>query len=360
MDFNFRRELGKMTPRIAEGAKIYIFGAGGMWEHVCKQYRYLVNVDINEYVDGFIDNDADKQGTLFHGKQVHALSEIDLPTSVILISVASGNANDDIARQLVDAGMHWRHSFFTGDCFTTLLMRWEYKRLLQFRGRHKGERCFVIGNGPSLTPDDLDKLKNEITFATNRIYLMFAKTDWRPSYYAIQDRLALQQCHKAIKDEVMCPIFYGATSVFDFDGFSRRDDYFYVLDSRANWKHDPCVQVMFSEDPLILHSGGTITYSCLQLAAYMGFKEIYLLGMDHVFTMLLKKDGALITNDIAEHFTPLYYGGKNPYYSTCIDIVTAAYQAAKEYADKHDIKIYNATRGGKLEVFERVDFDSLF
>ena len=37
-----------------------------------------------------------------------------------------------------------------------------------------------------------------------------------------------------------------------------------------------------------------------------------------------------------------------------------AYQAAREYADRHGIKIYNATRGGKLEVFERVDFDSLF
>ena len=36
------------------------------------------------------------------------------------------------------------------------------------------------------------------------------------------------------------------------------------------------------------------------------------------------------------------------------------YMCAKEYAERHEIKIYNATRGGKLEVFERVDFDSLF
>lgn len=36
------------------------------------------------------------------------------------------------------------------------------------------------------------------------------------------------------------------------------------------------------------------------------------------------------------------------------------YQAARRYAETHGIKIYNATRGGELEVFERVDFDSLF
>ena len=38
----------------------------------------------------------------------------------------------------------------------------------------------------------------------------------------------------------------------------------------------------------------------------------------------------------------------------------SAYEVAKENAEKKGIKIYNATRGGKLEVFERVDFDSLF
>ena len=43
-----------------------------------------------------------------------------------------------------------------------------------------------------------------------------------------------------------------------------------------------------------------------------------------------------------------------------IDMQLAAYQKAKTYADTHNIKIYNATRGGKLEVFQRVEFDSLF
>ncbi len=359
MDFNFRRELGKMTPRISEGARIYIFGAGANWDQICKLYRYLVNIDISEYVDGFIDNDAGKQGTLFHGKAVCALSEIDLRNSVILICVASDNANNDIGKHLASVGMHWRRSFFTCDCFMILLMRWEYLRLRQFQGRHKGERCFVIGNGPSLTAGDLDKLKGETTFATNRIYLMFSRTGWRPSYYAVHDASIIKNYHKSIKDKVTCPIFYAANSVCEIDEFSFIDDYFYFIDLRNDWKPDPSGEVIFSEDPLILQWGATVTYDCLQLAAYMGFKEIYLLGMDHTFPLAIKKDGALITNEVDGHFTESYHSKSSPY-NCAVDMSTAAYQAAKEYADSHNIKIRNATRGGKLEVFERVDFDSLF
>ena len=41
------------------------------------------------------------------------------------------------------------------------------------------------------------------------------------------------------------------------------------------------------------------------------------------------------------------------------DKMIDAYKVAKQYADDHNIKIYNATRGGKLEVFERVDLDDI-
>ncbi len=362
MDFNFRAELGKITPRIAEGAKIYIFGAGANWDNICKQYRYLANVDINKYVDGFIDNDANKQGAFFHGKPICALSEVDLRNSVILISVASVKAADDIARQLMDAGMYWQHSCFPCVYFMALLTRWEDLRLRQFQGKHKGKRCFIIGNGPSLTAGDLDKLKDEITFAANCIYLMFPKTDWRPSYYVAADYLILRYFHKAIKDNIMCPIFYSANSVLEIDEFSLLDSYFYFGDARAALKSDPRGQMMFSEDPLIMYKWGTVTYDCLQLAAYMGFKEIYLLGMDHTYPVEITNDGYLISNDVADYFTPLYKGSENPYRNAPVRVcyLTAAYRAAKEYADSHDIKICNATRGGKLEVFERVDFDSLF
>ena len=57
----------------------------------------------------------------------------------------------------------------------------------ELKDKYKGQRCFVIGNGPSLTAEDLNLLKGEVTFASNRIYKMFEQTDWRPTYYAVFD-----------------------------------------------------------------------------------------------------------------------------------------------------------------------------
>jgi hypothetical protein len=109
-----------------------------------------------------------------------------------------------------------------------------------------------------------------------------------------------------------------------------------------------------------VYNGATVTYSCLQLAVNMGFKEIYLLGVDNSYSLALRKNGELVqTNLEQDHFSPGYSAYPNMHLFK-IDIVNAAYQSARNYAESHGIKIYNATRGGKLEVFERVDFDSLF
>lgn len=49
------------------------------------------------------------------------------------------------------------------------------KKLREIKNSHKGERCFVVANGPSLTSEDLEKIyqNNEYSFGMNRIYKMF-------------------------------------------------------------------------------------------------------------------------------------------------------------------------------------------
>lgn len=89
----------------------------------------------------------------------------------------------------------------------------------------------------------------------------------------------------------------------------------------------------------------------------MGFKEIYLLGIDHNYRITVSPDGNIVTNDkVQNHFCDNYALPVVPQlYKSSL-----AYLAAQQYASEHNIKIFNATRGGKLETFERVDFDSLF
>jgi len=357
MLFNFKNELSKMTPLIAQGSSVYIFGASPVWDHIRLQYKYLVNIEINDHIDGFIDNDHTKQGTVFHGKPVKALTEVDLESTVIIIASYRSKSNLDIGLQLNNAGMIFTHSFFMVGCFMTLLMRYEYERFIPFRDKHKGQRCFIIGNGPSLQINDLEKLKDEISFATNKIFLMFEKTSWRPSYYAIHEDVLLRTDHENIKSKINCPIFYAYNSVFEIDNFSLTDEYYYYLENSVDWKPGTISKPTFSEEAYVIQWGATITYDCLQLAAYMGFSEIYLLGVDHSFPMTIKNNGEIISKDVEGHFTKSY-GGNLHYART--DISEAAYQVAENYANKNGIKIYNATRGGELEIFDRIDFDKLF
>jgi len=70
-----------------------------------------------------------------------------------------------------------------------------------------------------------------------------------------------------------------------------------------------------------------------------------------------KSDGTVIFHDVAAYF---YNHPESNFNFVDVDLMIAGYQAARDYADNNGLKIYNATRGGKLEVFERVDFGSLF
>jgi len=356
MSFDFRTELGKITPRIAQGAKVYVWGCGANWEYICKQFKYLVNVNIDDCIDGFIDSDVNKHGTVFHGKRVCAISDIDTANSVILISVISKKINIEIASKLLNFGMYDFNSVFRMDWAFAMLMRYEYKRLLQFKDKHKGKRCFIIGNGPSLLASDLDKLKNEITFATNKIYLMFDKTEWRPSYYVCEEDVMFKQIYNEIKINIKCPAFYSLDAILQLDEFNLTNFYFDCYDFRSVWT--PNDKPSFSEEMYLMQCGRTVTYSCLQRAAYMGFSEIYLLGIDNTFTRGVKLNGELVYGSSAKtHFVKEYKA--TDIYSSQIDVINAAYQTAREYCEQHNIKIRNATRGGELEVFERMNFDDL-
>ncbi len=65
----------------------------------------------------------------------------------------------------------------------------ESSRTAALRDCHRGRRGFIVGNGPSLRMEDLDRLQSEISFGSNKIYLAFDKTAWRPTYYSVIDVL---------------------------------------------------------------------------------------------------------------------------------------------------------------------------
>ena len=83
------------------------------------------------------------------------------------------------------------------------------KKLSELKGCHKGQRCFIIGNGPSLKAEDLDKLQNEICFASNMIYKIYDQTSWRPTYYCNSDT-------RILKKMIFDPLFWNSGAKIHF------------------------------------------------------------------------------------------------------------------------------------------------
>ncbi len=221
-----------------------------------------------------------------------------------------------------------------------------YERLREFEGVHEGERCFIVCTGPSLTLKDIEVLKDEYTFGMNTITKIFSQTDWRPTYYVIDDIGGYVGLENELIESKLEICF---TSDLLVDMVKPKVDFIaYPFERVKQYWPSETPRLEFSGNAYeIVYGAYTVTCSAMQLAVYMGFKEIYLIGCDCDYSGEKKH---FIDDDIKNEHRAIDTEQK----------MIMTYETAKKYADTHDIKILNATRGGKLEVFERVDFDSLF
>lgn len=227
--------------------------------------------------------------------------------------------------------------------------------LKKLKNKHLNMRCFIIGNGPSLNVSDLEKLKNEITFAFNRIYYIFDKTDWRPTYYCSEDDKTIFKSIDEITNLKIENKFFPVNFPWDYKIHFKNANYYLFKYG------DRMIEPKFSEDIVkCIYWGNTVAYTAIQIAVYMGIKEIYLLGVDHNFRKMINDKGEIIIDKTAkDYFSEKYNADNEDLYIPNVEVSTRAFTAARKYVDDQDIKIYNATRGGKLEVFERVDFDKI-
>lgn len=234
--------------------------------------------------------------------------------------------------------------------------------LKRFDNLHQGEQCFIIGNGPSLKMEDLDVLyqHNMCSVGVNGIFHAFPRTKWRPSYYLATDSVAYVGWKKELMKLETQILFLG--DLVDKDDVVQSS--FDELVSMPNvysfhWQRIPGVSKDFSCGCYVC---GTVIEACLQLAIYMGFKEIYLMGMDFNYHSSPHADSYF-----DEHYLDIYkreavYLKSLPKNINEFDYENVAYNLflIRRFSESNSIRIYNATRGGKLEVFERVDFDTLF
>lgn len=251
--------------------------------------------------------------------------------------------------------------------FTTYHISGTYSRnkkvLKSLKDKHKGKRCFIVCNGPSLRPEDLTKIHEhgDISIAMNLIGRVYDKTPWRVTYLSLRDPISF-----ATKDNLKVALntecgmrMFAAKHYLKWNKYKLPGFYVNQNEDRG-FLDTPVFDPDFTKH---VPSIGTSTYICLELAVYLGCSEIYLLGCDMSYKVNLNRDGSVTYNDAGrDHFykseaeAAISCPAKpNPTWE-----MEVAYDCAAKWSAEHGNIIKNATRGGKLEFFPRVDFDSLF
>lgn len=234
------------------------------------------------------------------------------------------------------------------------------ERLLELKDIHKGERCFIVGNGPSLTMHDLDKIVGEITFGFNKIYLAFDQTNFRPTYYSMCDEVVARNNKEKTFSLKFKKVF--AHSV-----------------RKYLWKDPEAIFVnpkLSKDDQSDLigwdlvrgaNAGHSVVNQAIKIAWYMGIREMYVIGCDHNFIVPDTKTGEIImNNDVIlsqgerNHFHPDYRPKGETWTVPKLDSIAADFAESRQKVEESGGTIRNASRYTKLNVLERISFSDLF
>lgn len=227
--------------------------------------------------------------------------------------------------------------------------RHSLKRLKAFKDKHKGKRCFIIGNGPSLKGMDLSPLKNELTFGLNRIYLLFDRLGFNTTYYVSVNKYVIEQSASDI-EHIPCPKFI---SWHTRDHIRSKTDVMFI---RSRNEPGFCANIITQG----AWEGTTVTYVAMQLAYYMGFSEVVLIGVDHIFKTKGEPHKLVVSQgEDLDHFDPAYFGKGFKWQLPDVAMSEKAYILAREAFEKDGRKIVDATVGGKLQVFPKVDYEEI-
>jgi hypothetical protein len=225
-------------------------------------------------------------------------------------------------------------------------------RLAGYENLHAGKRAFIIGNGPSLKNMDLRPLKKEITFGSNRIYLMFPELGFSTTYLVSVNDLVLQQCAGEMSSlEIPKWITWRARHQFSPDEKTLFIDSDYT--GHENFNTTSLSSRTFE--------GFTVTYMALQLAYLMGIHEVILIGVDHNFTTKGPANTVVVsTGADPNHFSGSYFGQGFKWQLPDLDGSERAYRLARNAFEADDRKVLDATVNGKLTIFKKVDYEDLF
>lgn len=242
------------------------------------------------------------------------------------------------------------------------------------RNSRENKRCFIVGNGPSLKEMELEKLHDETVFTVN--FLVRNKKLYEllnPSYHVFIDPyfteiedMELQRFLEAMENVNPSITYITDIRVLKKLKSLGRGDKSYGVYMHDNWNRFGSKNIDLSSN---LFSSMNVVQTAIYTAIYMGFSEIYLIGCDmtviteYLYMRANNTFNYIHAYDIKESEKEQYKkelsSGDN--YSMLYEYmkVFEIFNHLFDYSVKHNIKIYNATKGGILDMFPRVNLKDL-
>jgi hypothetical protein len=197
---------------------------------------------------------------------------------------------------------------------------------------------------------DLGFLRGEIVIGLNKIFLGFRKFCFYPKYYVAVNTKVISQSAEALK-QLTCVSFIAkhSGSLVPESGLVYHID---TIKPYARFCHDVSRGV---------HEGWTVTYTAMQIAFYLGFSELILIGIDHRYQFTGRpNESQRLEGPDPNHFCPDYFGGGQDWDNPDLERSEESYQIARQEFEKDGRRIVDATVGGACPVFEKADYKKLF
>lgn len=217
--------------------------------------------------------------------------------------------------------------------------------LLALKDKHKGKPMLVVGNGPSLNQTPLEEFAYVPAIGMNKIDLLFSRSTWRPSMIVCANDAVVMQ-HKDAFSKSDIPVWLGWKARWYMPRHNKNVSY-YLNRNATDFRTD-------LENGISV--GHTVTFVALQLAYWMGADPVIVFGVDHSFAFAGKaQEYVRWKGPDVNHFDPNYFQHGSLFGNPNLETSEQQYAEAQQVFEADGRKIYDATVGGKLQIFEKID-----
>jgi hypothetical protein len=224
------------------------------------------------------------------------------------------------------------------------------RRLVSLQGRHVGSRAVLVANGPSLNLMELGFLRQETVIGLNKIFLGFKKFGFYPKYYVAVNVKVLKQSAKEIR--AMNCVKFISDKAADFIPANGLTYHIKTTNTPHRFYQDISQGVQ---------EGWTVTYAALQVAYFLGFREVILIGLDHRFKFSGQpNESSKLEGPDPNHFSENYFGHGQTWDNPDLAHSEESFHIARREFEKTGRKIFDATVGGACPVFEKIDYREYF